>query len=87
MDNDDDDEKVGKYLVMRKHARPSKRKTDVWEVVSTSGALLGVVRWYGAWRQFCFFPGGGSIFNHRCLRDLSIFLDRVTMKHKGDKDV
>lgn len=37
------------------------------EVYATRGAYLGSLKWYGAWRQFCFFPAEGTIFNTGCL--------------------
>jgi len=48
------------------------RKTRVYEVRGRrSDVLLGMVKWYGPWRQFCFYPEATTIFNNGCLSDLT----------------
>jgi hypothetical protein len=38
-----------------------KAKTKVWKVLAKeSDVLLGVVKWYGPWRQYSFFPITGK---------------------------
>lgn len=61
--------------------RPEQgRKTMTWMVVSrSSGSVLGRIRWYGAWRQFCFYPEGNTIWNTGCLADVQSFI-RVQME-------
>lgn len=45
-----------------------KRKTEIWNVVSRrSGARLGVIKWFGRWRQYAFFPEPNTIWNPDCL--------------------
>lgn len=40
----------------------AKPKTQVWNVLSKSdGSVLGTVKWYAPWRQYCFFPQGETI--------------------------
>lgn len=47
------------------------RKTPIVTVTSrSSGAILGQIRWYGPWRQFCFYPWAGTIFNVGCMDDI-----------------
>jgi hypothetical protein len=44
------------------------RKTSVVSICNRrSGDELGQIRWFGAWRQYCFYPSGGTIFNPTCL--------------------
>lgn len=53
------------------------RKTDTWRVLSRrSGDVLGLVKWYGAWRQYCFFPGLGTVFNVGCMNDINEFIGK-----------
>ncbi len=57
-------------------------KTKVWKCISTKHrALLGIVQWYGAWRQYCFFPFESTIFNKQCLTDIAEFLSNVNTEH------
>jgi hypothetical protein len=46
-------------------------KTDVWNVLSRStGFVLGQIKWFGRWRQYCFFPTPKSVFNPKCMEDI-----------------
>lgn len=62
-----------KYIEIIFREKPAK--TKIYEVVSkgNSGGL-GVIKWYGAWRQYCFFPYTGTIFNKDCLKFIERFL-------------
>lgn len=52
------------------------RKTSIWVVYAKEGgAELGRIEWYGAWRQYVFYPAASCLFNRTCLRDLAQFLD------------
>ena len=54
----------------------STSKTRVWSVESRRhGSVLGIISWYGAWRQYTFRPHSGTIFNSGCLADIQAFLD------------
>lgn len=48
---------------------PSKSgKTWMYEVLSeSSGVRLGVIKWFGQWRQYCFWPETETIWNNACL--------------------
>ncbi len=47
-------------------------KTDIWNVLSkSSGYILGQIKWYGAWRQYCFWPSPKTIFNPQCMEDIN----------------
>ena len=62
------------YLVFTEDKDYSKgRKTKRWVVTSVRGSQLGSVMWYGAWRQFCFFPAKSTIFNTDCLTEIADF--------------
>lgn len=63
------------YLEFVEEPTPPDRKTGIWQVCSrSSGAILGRIKWYGAWRQFCFFPEPLTIFNTGCMDDISEFI-------------
>jgi len=49
----------------------STGKTDIWDILSkSSGFILGTIKWYGAWRQYCFFPSANCVFNTDCMDDI-----------------
>ncbi|GAG50243.1 unnamed protein product, partial [marine sediment metagenome] len=50
-------------------------KTEIWDVLSkSSGYILGEIRWYGPWRQYCFSPVANSVFNNTCMSDIQNFI-------------
>jgi hypothetical protein len=64
---------MSKYLEF--NALEQKPKTEVVEVASKLlNCRLGIIMWYGNWRQYAFFPEEGTIFNVECLNDISSFI-------------
>lgn len=55
-----------------------KPKTSVWACCSHSDKIrLGIVKWHGPWRQYCFWPESGTIFNSSCLADIQDFMGQL----------
>ena len=53
----------------------TKPKTFVYSVNSKStGFRLGIIMWYGTWRQYCFFPEESTIFSKGCLEEINNFI-------------
>ena len=56
----------------------NKPKTKVYEVLSKlHGFRLGIVMWYGAWGQYCFFPEENTVFNNQCMKDICSFIEEI----------
>jgi len=73
---------IGKYM----SATPveTKTKTSVYSINNvTHGDVLGVVKWNGAWRQYCFFTTGEIILSSGCMKDLQEFLDEINKRRKS----
>jgi len=65
-----------------------ERKTSIVRVVAIQGScLLGEIKWYGAWRKYCFFPAPNlmTIFEEDCLRDIAQFCEEATRAHRESK--
>jgi len=61
-----------------------KPKTVVYAVVSKcSMAILGHVKWFPAWRHYCFFPVTGveTVHSDRCLLAISQFITKLNTEH------
>ncbi len=46
---------------------------------------LGIIKWYGAWRKFCWFTDGifdDIVFDSKCLNDIESFLDKLNKMHR-----
>lgn len=55
------------YLRFERAEHAETGKTQVWLVLSRYGDPLGVIRWFGRWRQYAFHPEPGTVFNPGCL--------------------
>ena len=52
-----------------------KPKTKVIKVMSKlHGNTLGVIKWFGRWRQYGFFPESETVFNMECLNDIQSYI-------------
>lgn len=57
-------------------------RTKRWDIRNKrSGGRLGRVKWYGPWRQYCFFPAGECVFNAGCLDEIYQFLKGEMASH------
>jgi hypothetical protein len=64
---------LGKYMVAR--LIETGPKTAVWGVFSKHhDDKLGVIKWFGPWRQYCFFSMDVAVFSSGCFQDLTKFL-------------
>lgn len=73
-----------KYLRFEILLKPSMRKvTNSWHVTNkNSSFVLGTVKWYSRWRQYCFFPVNNTVLNPDCLRVIAEFCQHRTIEHK-----
>ena len=59
-----------------------KSKTNVYAVRNKkSGVLLGEIKWYGSFRQYCFFPANDTVFDRRCMNDINNYINKL-MKNR-----
>jgi len=63
---------------------PSGRKTKVTDIYSVHhGNALGQISWYGAWRQYCFKPNSGTIWNTACLETVNANIKMLMDERKN----
>jgi hypothetical protein len=61
-------------------------KTSIWAVRNTTSKLIiGYIKWYPGWRQYCFFPNSETVFSLGCLHDINEFIITATMLKNEDK--
>ena len=61
-------------------------KTDLWAIRALDGSGdLGAVKWFGAWRKYCFFPCDGTLYEQDCLRDIATFCETATAEYRQRK--
>lgn len=66
--------------------KQKKPKTAIYGVVNKKTNIeLGEIKWYGAWRKYCFFPDGNTVFDTICLAQINDFIEDL-MYRKREKD-
>lgn len=71
---------IGKYVFAQE--KPQTGKTRIFSVHAKSNdAVVGRVKWHGAWRCYAFFPAYPTIFEWKCLRDIADFTERLTKEY------
>ena len=74
-----------KYLEFVTQPKRKTQKTWIIDVTSRSGGmLLGQIKWYGAWRQYAFYPNPETvtIFNVECMNDIIAVIKEETIKRR-----
>lgn len=75
---------VTEYLEF--HLLTSTTKTKVYSVNSKlHGDRLGIIKWYGPWRQYTFWPQSSTIWNRLCLNDVMEFLQMLMAERKEEQ--
>lgn len=78
--------KESKYLEFFRAGHTGK--TDVFDILSKhQGSILGHIKWYSAWRQYCFSPASNCVFNTGCLQDITAFIGELMAERKRIKGV
>ena len=74
---------LGKYMLTK--VVKVLPKTVVMNITNKHhGDLLGQVRWFPRWRQYC-FKMGDNWFSESCLRDIADYLQQTNYMHKALK--
>ncbi len=78
------------YFVRAKKCKVNKnlkRKTPIYIVRKDSSCSmaerLGLIKWYGAFRQFVFYPDEETCWSKSCLELINNFLDKVNRRHRN----
>lgn len=62
------------------------RLTKIWICENiNNGAKLGIIKWYGSWRQYCYFTSPDRIFSVGCLKEISDFIVSRMKERKKEK--
>lgn len=61
-------------------------KTEIWNILSkSSGFILGQIKWYGSWRQYCLFPASQCVFNTSCMKDINDAINELMAERRQGK--
>ena len=71
---------VNKYIEFQPNIQTNK--TLIWSVLNRkSKDVIGHIKWYPQWRQYCFFTEPDIVLSMSCLREIIKF----TEDHKDDR--
>ena len=73
-----------KYLIFK--VTEHKPKTKVVSVINkSSGREIAKIQWYPDWRQYCFLPNPGTIWNNTCLSDVNSAIEILMTERQAPK--
>jgi len=75
-------------LALKRVSRGLSGKTGRFTVANRkNNDVLGVILWYGPWRQYVFVPtlSYETIYSPGCLRDIADFVQETTAEHRREK--
>ena len=85
----DENRKYHLYFVRAKKCKANKnlhKKTTDYIVRkdsrSSMAERLGMVKWYGAFRQYVFYPDNDTVWSKGCLEIIEGFLDTVNKRYR-----
>lgn len=61
---------IGKYLAIHKEDNAGGPTTRYRIMAKKPPHLIGWIRWYGPWREWCFLPCEGTVWSATCLSDV-----------------
>ncbi len=63
---------------------PSKGKTKVLAIVNKHHQeIIGEIKLFGRWRQYCFFPSNETTWNTGCLADIRDAIQELNEQRKN----
>lgn len=63
---------------------PNRRKTQIWQVISlSSGDVLGLILWRGAWRQYIFEPNRDTVWSDGCMAEVQTKIRELMAARHG----
>lgn len=72
------------YVAFVDEGPTASGKTRRWSVRNqNSGGRLGMIKWYGSWRRYCFFPRGDIVLSAGCMTDITAFIEE-RMERRGE---
>lgn len=48
---------------------------------------IGIIKWYGPFRQYSFFPNPNTVYERQCLLDITKFIHHLMLQRKLTKDL
>ena len=72
-----------KHIEFEVRTKRKNRKTEIADCYNHSGEFLGCIKWYSAWRQYCWFQAEDIVMAKSCLDDVSHFIKQLMDARKS----
>lgn len=67
---------------------PTEKKTKTIAIINRHhDEVIGEIRWFSRWRQYCFFPYDGTIWNTDCMSSVEDVIKELMEERKSTKKV
>ena len=85
--NEPDDLKgiSNKWMLFEEVPNPGKKTRVILAVNRNGGYAIAKIKWFPRWRQYCFFPLDGTVYNSDCLRGITEAVDTLNRTHGRDR--
>ncbi len=68
----------GQWLDLIYDGQSDSGKTNIYRVQNKkNGIIIGYIKWFGAFRKYCFFPNPETVYDRSCLIEISYFLEGI----------
>ena len=66
-----------KFIAFEEVYQPNRKTKTYFCMNKRSSTVLGVVKWYGHWRQYCYFSEPNIVYSADCLADIQHFIGQL----------
>jgi len=75
---------LSKYMIFELVSNAGK--TEIWNVrARRTGDLLGQIKWFGRWHQYCFYPERDTVFNRGCLEEITFRVEQLQKRWRDER--
>ncbi len=71
-----------KWIFFEKYEDTGKTQKYNIKTKTNPPIKIGVVKWFGRWKQYSFYPEPDTIFEKQCLKDIIAFIENLMLERK-----
>lgn len=61
------------------------KKTKIFNIFNkVTEDYLGIIKWNGSWRQYCFYPDSYTHWARGCLKEIYEFIEKLMEERKNE---
>ncbi len=75
------------YLSVVDNGPSASGKTHTWAIYNSQNeSFLGIVKWHGPWRKYCFFCAPTLLLEEKCMREIADLIEERTREHRDSQN-